>query len=475
MSKRQIFDLSSVSSVNVKFEEKDALNALLTIEFAPEDYQPKVESELKKYRKNARIPGFRPGTAPMAMVKKLVGKAMLVEEINRMASDTLYQYLTENKIDVLGQPLAAKDKEAEMDFDNPTDFTFYFDLGLAPKFELNISDKDVLTRYRITITDKDIDEEIENNRRRSGKMTDIEETGSDQDSVKGMLTELDANGEPLEGGVAEKESTVLLEMIKDDELRNSMMNKKVGDSVVVDVFKFFNDNNKVLGRTLEMPEEGLSDLNREFRFTITELKRFEPAEINQELYDQMFGKDAVTTEEEFRQKIRENLETYYASEAENQLDHSISHLIQDKHTFELPDEFLKRWLIKSYEDQYNDENVDDRYETESSALKNQLITEKVIEQYQLQVTEEDLNQVSLGYTAQMLRQYGLGNPDLETLRYFEQKNREEQNYMKRIRDIAVDRKVTEKIKELITIQESEISIEDFYKMIEEHNHVHNHQ
>lgn len=461
--------------MNVTFEEKDALNALLTIELVPGDYEPKVEDELRKYRKRAQIPGFRPGTAPMGMVKKMVGKSLLVEEINKMASDTLYSYISENKIDILGQPLAAKDKESEMDFDEPSDFTFYFDLGLAPKFDLNFSTSDVQTRYKIQFEESALEQEVENNRRRYGKMIEIDKTETDQDTVKGLLTELNAANEAFEGGVTDKETTVLIEMVKDDATRESLKGLAVGESVVVDLFKFFNDNEKVLMRTVELPAEGLDDLNKNFRLTITEVKRFVPAEINQDFFDAVLGKDAVSDEDSFRSKLRENMEAYYASEAENQLDHSISHLILDNHNFEMPDAFLKRWLTKTYGETYNKDNVDDLYEKESKQLKNQLITEKIVETYNIEVTDEDLAQVSIGYTAQMLRQYGMGNPDFETIRYFEQKNKEDQNYMKRIRDIVIDRKVTHQVKQLITIEEQEILSEAFYQLIEKHNHEHNHE
>lgn len=461
--------------MNVTFEEKDELNALMTIELNPDDYQPRVDTELKNYRKRAKIPGFRPGTAPMGMVKKMVGKSVLADEINRLASDTLFKYLEENKIDVLGQPLSAKDKESEMDFDSPTDFTFYFDLGLAPKFDLALSAEDKLTRYKIKFEQAEVEKEIDNNQRRFGKMIDIEQTESDKDTIKGLLTELDDDNNPLEGGVADKESTVLLEMVKDEKMRDSLKGLKAGDEVIVDIFTFFNDNEKILSTTVGLPAEGLSDLNRNFKLVVTEVKQFVPSELNQELFDQVFGKDAISTEEEFRTKTAENLEAYYSSEAENQLDHTISHLIVNNHQFDLPDDFLKRWLTKSHEETYNTENVDDLYSKESSQLKNQLINEKIIETYKIEVTEEDIAQVSIGYTAQMLRQYGMTNPDFETVRYFEEKNKEDKSYMKRIRDIAIERKVTQQVKTLVTIEDQEITIEEFYKLIESHNQEHNHE
>ncbi len=460
--------------MNVTFEEKDALNALLTIELNPEDYQPKVDAELKKYRAKANIPGFRAGKAPMGIIKKMVGTPMLVDEINKLASDSLFKHLEENKIDILGQPLAAEGQE-EMDFENPSNFIFKFDLGLAPSFELNISEKDKLTRYKIAVPADEVDKEVDNNQRRFGKMLEIDVTENDQDTVKGMLTELDADGNPLEGGVSEKETTVLLEMVKDKATQKSLIGKKVGDVVKVDIFKFFNDNEKVLASTVELPAEGIKDLNKDFNLAITEVKRFEKAEVNQELFDQVLGKDAVTTEEEFKAKLTENIEQYYNSEAENQLDHSISHLILDKHdSINLPDEFLKRWLVKSYPETYNSENIDEMYAKESNQLRRQLITEKIVSQYKVEVTQEDINQISIGYTAQQLRQYGMSNPDLETIRYFEEKNKEDKNYMRRIGDIAIEQKVTEQVKSIVTIKEKSIKLEEFYKMIEKHNAEHNH-
>jgi trigger factor len=460
--------------VNVTFEEKDALNALLTIELNPTDYQPKVDAELKKYRTKANIPGFRPGKAPMGVVKKMVGTPMLVDEINKLASDSLFKHLEENKIDVLGQPLASAE-QSEMDFENPGDFIFKFDLGLAPKFDLNISAKDKVTRYVITIPSDEVDKEVDNNLRRFGKMLDIDVTETDQDTVKGMLTELDKSGKPFEGGVADKESTVLLEMVKDKATQKSLIGLKVGDTVQVNIFKFFNDNEKVMASTVGLPAEGVKDLNKDFNLEITEVKRFEKAILGQDLYDQVLGKDVVKTEEEFRAKLSENIEQYYKSEAENQIDHTVSHLITNKHDkINLPDAFLKRWLVKSYPDNYNSENIDDLYGKESDQLRRQLVSEKVVSEFKLEVTQEDINQISVGYTAQMLRQYGMNNPDLETIRYFEEKNKEDKNYMRKIGDIAIDRKVTDQVKTMVTLKDKKISLEDFYKMIEKHNHEHNH-
>ncbi len=263
-------------------------------------------------------------------------------------------------------------------------------------------------------------------------------------------------------------------MVKDKPTQKKLIGKKVGDVVAVDIFKFFNDNEKVLASTMELPAEGIKDLNKNFSLEITEINRFDKAPVNQELFDQVLGPKAVATEEEFRAKLTENMAQYYSSEAENQIDHSISHLIIDKHTLELPDGFLKRWLVKSYPDTYTTENIEEMYTKESNQLRKQLISEKVISEFKLEVTQEDINQISVGYTAQMLRQYGINNPDLETIRHFEERNKEDQNYMRKIGDIAIDRKVTEQVKTMVTIKDKKIALEDFYKKIEKHNAEHNH-
>jgi trigger factor len=196
--------------------------------------------------------------------------------------------------------------------------------------------------------------------------------------------------------------------------------------------------------------------------------------MNQSLFDKVFGEGVVHDETEFLEKISENLEMYFRSEAEHQLDHEIQHLLMDKHNFQLPDSFLKRWLREKYPDTYNEDTVDDRYSKEADTLKMQLISERIISTYNLEVTKTELDQTSIGYTVQMLRQYGMSNPEPELISSFEHKNREDKHYMDRIRDMVINRKVDEQVKKMITIDSKEISSGDFYKMIEEHNKKHNH-
>lgn len=458
----------------VSLEKKDALQATLTIRLTPDVYKPKVEEQIQVYRRKANIPGFRKGMAPMGIIKKMVGKSIFVDEINKMASDALYNYLRDEQIDILGEPLPSADLNPEIDFDQEGDFTFYFDLGLAPEFELNFTPKDKLIRYNITPTAEDLDEEIQNILRRYGKLESIQKSEQDKDSISGLLTELDENGHKLEGGIENKSTTVLLEMIEDLETRESLRGKGAGDAVNVDIYKLFNHNEGVISSTTSVPKEGLSDLNPTFKLEISEVKRFSPAEENQDLYDKVFGAGEVSDAETFRAKVKESMERYYLSEAEHHLDHMIQHLIMENHPFELPDAFLKRWLVQSYSDQYADDNIEEKYGREASGLKMHLITEKVMKTYQIEVSREELDQTSIGYTMQMLRQYGLNNPDPSLVASFEKKNREDKTYMNKIRDMVLNGKMYEKVKELITIESKDITSKEFYAMIEDHNTKHNH-
>lgn len=460
--------------MNTQLEKKDDLNAILTVTIKPEDYKEPVDKQLKDYRRKANIPGFRHGMAPMGMVKKMVGKAILAEEVNSLANKSLFDYLAEHKINYLGKPVLSEEIAPKADWDTEGEFEFYFELGLAPNFDLKIGEKEKATRFKIKLGAVDIDKEVDNLKRRYGSLEQIDVTENDQDSVSGTLTELDDKGELLEGGIEGKEARVLIEMVDDKKTKALLTGVKPGDKLKVDIFKLFKDNDQVISTTLGIPKEGIRDLNKTFELNVTEIQRFIQSPVDQSLFDKVFGEGVVTTEEDFRNRVQENLETYYKTEAENMVDHEIQHLLKDNHSIQLPDDFLKRWMVAEFSDNYNSENIDELYNKESDALRYQLINDKIMAQYNLEVTEDDLNRSSMSFTAQQLSQYGMPNNDIETLKYFEKQNREDQNYMNRVRDMVVNQKVTDQIKSMITIKEKEISADKFYEHIRKHNEEHNH-
>lgn len=457
--------------MDVKFAPTDDLNATITVTLTPDDYKPAVDNELKKLQRQVSVPGFRPGKAPMGLVKKSYGRSVLVDEVNRLASNELFGYLRENNIEFLGQPLMSDTAESKINFETEEDFVFSFDLGLAPQFEVNITNEDVITSYKIVIDDKMIDEEVNSIKKRFADATDVEEA-AENDVIYADVTELGEDGQPLEGGVANQRVSLTADLIKNDDLKKQLVGIKKGATITVDIFALFNDNQTVISNSLNIPKEGVNDLNKDFSLTVAEIKHYVDAEINQELFDKIFGKDAVTTEEEFRTKLRENLENYYANESNHHLEHEISHLLGDKHTFELPDSFLKRWLLDTQNQGYTADNIDSKYEQEKAGLRFTLVRERLQKDHNLQVTNQEIEDASLGYTYNLFAQYGMANPDIATVKAFSDEQLKKDDYRNRMADIALNRAVILAIKDIVTIEEKEVTVEEFYKIINEHNHAH---
>ena len=455
--------------MNVSFEKKDELNAIISVIVTNDDYQENLNKQFKDYRKKAKIPGFRPGTVPMGMIKQMIGKSALFEEVNRLTSEALYKHLQENTIDILGQPMTSTERKGETDFDNYGDFTFHFDLGLAPIFDLNISSKDKLTRYEVELDQKEVATEVKNLRRQNGKLETKDKSETENDSVVILVTEVDKKGEHKEGGVFEQEVTVLPEVVKHSKTKKQLVGVSTGDELSLNIFDLFNDNEMVIKQSLGIEQEAIATLNKTFKAIVKEIRQVVPAELNQEFFDLVMGPGAVKDEKEFEAKIEENLGSYYQAEAEKQLDAEVNKILEKNHSFVLPDAFLKRWLQETKPETYSPETVDEQYAKESVVLHKQLIREKIAEQENVEVTDEDVNQTSFAYTAQMLRQYGLNNPDPSMVQNFEAKNREDKNYLMRIRDVVVEKKVLDKVKDLITIKSKKLAVDKFYDEVKKFN------
>ena len=455
--------------MNVSFEKKDDLNAIISIIVTNDDYQENLNKQFKDYRKKAKIPGFRPGTVPMGMIKQMIGKSALFEEVNRLTSEALYKHLQENTIDILGQPMTSAEKKGETDFDNYGDFTFHFDLGLAPIFDLNISSKDKLTRYEVELDQKEVATEVKNLRRQNGKLETKDKSETENDSVVILVTEVDKKGEHKDGGVFEQEVTVLPEVVKHSKTKKQLVGVSTGDELNLNIFDLFNDNEMVIKQSLGIEQEAIATLNKTFKAIVKEIRQVVPAELNQEFFDLVMGPGAVKDEKEFEAKIEENLGSYYQAEAEKQLDAEVNKILEKNHSFVLPDAFLKRWLQETKPETYSPETIDEQYAKESVVLHKQLIREKIAEQENVEVTDEDVNQTSFAYTAQMLRQYGLNNPDPSMVQNFEAKNREDKNYIMRIRDVVVEKKVLDKVKDLITIKSKKLAVDKFYDKVKKFN------
>jgi trigger factor len=459
--------------MELNFNKIDNLNATLVVTLEKADYAPSVEKELKKQQKQAVIKGFRPGTAPIGMIKSMYGKSVLAEEINRLASNGLYDYLKEQNIDIIAQPLPSETIESDIDIEKGETFVFAFDLGLAPIFDFNISNKDTLDKYVIAVDESEVDKEVENLGKRYGKLETVE-VSEEKDVIYATATELNESNTSFEGGVNDKEISFTADLITDEAVKKELTGVQAGTVLNLNIYSLFNENHTVIASTLGIAKEAVADLNPTFKISITEIKRQIPAEINQELFDQVMGEGVVTDIDTFRSKIKENLESYYKNESDQQIEHMISHLLEEKHEVPLPDAFLKRWLLNTKEEQYSADNIDERYENESKVLKEILIREKAAAQYELKVEQQDIEDASLGYTLSLFRNYGMQNPDFEFVKKFSDDSLKKRDYIEQMNDIAIRRKVYNQVKEIISYNEKPVSIEEFYKLIETHNLEHQH-
>lgn len=448
--------------MNISQERIDNLNAVVKININPADYQPRIEKAIKEQAKKAKIPGFRPGMVPASHVKRMYGKSILVEEINKMLSDTLNKYLEDEKLEVLGQPLPKREDDGkEYNWDFADDFEFNYEIGLAPEFNIDFTSKDQLTQYVIKVDEETLASRIKNIRRGYGKMTNPD-VSADDDVLYSELTQLSPDGSVFEDGITNTAS-VRLDQIKDEAIKASLIGLKKGDEITLDVQKAFdNDAAKVAG-ILKIDEETAADLKSNFKLTVKNVNRLDESDLNQEFFDKLFGEGTVTTEEGFRDKITEELEGMMMQDSERKLQNDIYNYSLDKVTFELPDEFLKRWL-KATNEKLSDEELEGGYNDFAKNLKWTLIANKIVKENNIDIKYDEV----FGYAKQSLdqqfRAYSQQSiPEEQLAQYTVQYLQEKENANKIFEEVKAV-KVFDYIKSVITLDKKEILFTDFNKL-----------
>jgi trigger factor len=460
--------------MNVTFEKKDALNGTISVNITTEDYLSSYEKKLKDYGKKANIPGFRAGHAPKGMIEKMVGNSLLLEEINSLASKGLFDYIDANKLNILGQPILTEDTKID-ELTKTANYTFNFDLGLTPEIELNIGKGDVYTKYSTIITDAMIQEEIDRMMKRFGNLTDVDSVEAN-DMVYVGLTELNENGEALDGGVVAESVPVAVNTIKNEEIAQQLIGKSKDTSFTVNIFGLFNNDEQEMSHALGVQRPTIADLNPTFNLVIKEIKRTATAEMNQDFFDKLYGKDVITSEEQLREKLRTELSSYFDQQAQHLLEHELFDSLVAKHNITLPDAFLKRWLLDRYADKFNAENIDTAYTPEANYLRNHILEEKILTTNNIKVDEAEIRDAAFDYTRQMFGAYGNQGLNDELLASIVEPQLQKEDFRSRMINMAVRQKVNNWLMEAITIESKEISSEEFYKIMETHNHAHhNHE
>lgn len=451
--------------MKIAFDCADKINGLLTMTIEQADYQEKVEKTLKEYRKKAQVPGFRPGMVPMGMIKKQYGTAVKVDEVNRLLGEKLYEYIRENKIQMLGDPLPNTEKQVAQDFEKEGDLTFVFDIAVAPEFEAKLSGKDKIAYYTIDVDDKLIGQQVEMYQSQAGEFVKAD-VFSGNDTITGDLRQLDENGNTLEGGITTEAGMVMPAYIKEESQKKLFDGCKTGDIITFNPKKAYPDNDAEVAALLKVKKEDVADLTSDFSFQVTEIRHFQPAEVNQALFDRVFGEGNVKDEKEFREKIAEQLKAQFVGSSDYKFMLDVrEHLEKKVGKLEFPEALLKRIMLNNNKDKGED-FVEKNFEASINELKWHLIKEQIVAAQKIEIKDEDLKAVAKNAMRAQFAQYGMSNiPDDVLENYAEEQLKKRENIDNFV-DRAIDLKLTEVLKNVVKLDEKAISLDDFNKLLE---------
>ena len=451
--------------MNITFENPDKINGQLTITVEKEDYQEQVEKTLKNYRKRAQVPGFRPGMVPMGMIKKQYGTAVKVEEINRLLGDKLMEYIRENKIQMLGEPLPSEKQEPQ-DLEQDGPFTFMFDIAVAPEFKAELTGRDKVDYYTITVDDKLIDQQVQMYASQGGEFVKAD-VFSGNDTLTGDLRQLDKKGNTLEGGITTESGMIMPAYIKDEAQKKLFDGCKPGDIITFNPKKAYPDNDAEVAALLKVDKEQVKDLDSDFSYQVTEIRHFQPAEVNQQLFDRVFGEGTVTDEKGFRQKIADSLQAQLVQNSDYKFLLDIrAHMEKKVGKLEFPEALLKRVMLQNNKDKGAD-FVEKNFEGSINELKWHLIKEQLVAAQEIKVEEADLKAVAKEVVRQQFAQYGMANVPEDVLEQYADEQMKKRENLDNYVDRAVDQKLMEKLKTVVKLNEKKVTLDEFNKMMQE--------
>ena len=451
--------------MNISFENVDKVNALLTIKLEKADYEEKVTAALKDFRKKANMPGFRPGQVPMGLLKKRFGTEITAEEVNKILGHEIYKYIHEQSIKILGEPLPDEEKQPEVDFQTMEDFTFVFDVALAPEFDAKLTNKDTVDYYTITVDDDMVEEQIKAYAQRAGQYNKVD-AYQPKDMVKGLLAQLDAEGNTLEGGIQVEGAVMLPDYMKNDEEKAKFDNAKVNDVIVFNPAKAYNNSTVELSSLLRITKEEAEEIKADFSFQVEEITRFEAAEINQALFDQILGEGVVKNKDEFAENIRKTMETQFAADSDFKF-------IQDLRTYltnrigeiEYPEAMLKR-IMKLNNQGKDDEYIEKNFQPTLKDLTWHLIKEQLSDQLEIKVEQPDVLETAKAAARAQFEQYGMMNVPDDVLTNYANKMLENKEQAEGLVSRAVENKIAQKAKDAVRLNKKSVTLAEFNKLFE---------
>lgn len=451
--------------MKVSFENPDKINALLTITVEEDDYKNDVEKTLKDYRKNANIPGFRPGQAPMGMIKRQFGTSVKMDAINKLVGNEIQKYIAENKVQMLGEPLASEKQEPQ-DLEKAAPYTFMFDIAVAPEFDAKLTGRDKIDYYEIAVDDALIDRQVEMFASRSGKYENAD-SYTEGDMLKGDLRELDENGNTKEDGLTVEAAVLMPNYIKAEDQKKLFDGAKAGDIITFNPRKAYPEGDAEVSSLLKIKKEEIAEHSGDFSYQITEIQRFKSHAVDQELFDQTFGEGAVKDEKEFREKIAEGLKNQLATDSNYKFLLDLRKHMEDKvGQLTYPDALLKRIMKQNNQDK-DEEFFNKNYEPSLKELTWSLIRNKLVEQTEVKINDEDVKEAARETARVQFAQYGMNNIPDEYINNYAEELLKKQETVQNFVDRAIDVKLIDAVKGIVKLNTKEISLDDFNKMMGE--------
>ena len=451
--------------MNVSLQNIDKVSALLTVKLEKADYQEKVDKSLKSLRQKAQVPGFRPGMVPMSLVKKMYGKSVIAEEVNKALSEAVYKYIQDNNVSILGEPLPNEDKQPEIDFDTMEEFEFLFDIALAPEFKAEVSTKDKVDYYLIDVTEDMVNNQVKAYTQRNGKYEKVD-VYEDKDMLKGLLAELDENGNTKEGGILVEGAVMMPSYMKNDEQKAIFANAKVNDVLVFNPHTAWEGNAAELSSLLKIDKEEAAEMKSNFSYQVEEVTRFVEGELTQEIFDQVCGKDVVKTEEEFRAKIKEVIANQFVADSDYKFLIDVRKMLMEKvGKLEFPDALLKRIMRMNNQDK-DEKFVDDNYDKSIEELTWHLIKEQLVKANNIKVEQEDVVNMAKEATRAQFAQYGMMSVPEDLLENYAKEMLKKKESVEGLVNRVVETKLASALKSQVKLNNKTISAEEFNKMFE---------
>ena len=451
--------------MNIKFDCTDGVNGLMTITVEQADYQEAVDKKLKDYRKRVQMPGFRPGMVPMGLVKKQYGTAIKVDEVNRVLGEKLYGYIRENKIQMLGEPLPNEEKQQPQDLAGDGPFEFVFDIAVAPDFKAELNTSDKIDYYDITVDDSLIDQQVQMYQSQAGQFEEAQQW-SGNDTLKGDLRQLDADGNTLEGGITTEGGIIMPSYIRGEEEKKKFEGAKPGDIIVFNPKKAYPDNDAEVAAMLKLKKDDVKDLNSDFSFQLISINHFQPHAIDQELFDRTFGEGNVTSEADFRQKIAESIKPQLQANSDFKFLQDVRAYMEQKvGELTFPEALLKRVMLNNNKDKGED-YVEKNFEGSIHELKWHLIKEQLVAAAGVKVGDDDVKQVAKGAIRQQFASYGMSNVPDDVLENYANEQLKKQENIEGYVERAIDLKLMQSLKQMVTLNKKEITLDEFNKLMQ---------